>query len=1688
MLNPPGPSGVVDSATETTDITGNPRGVTSNDGTGYWIGTSAQGVRYAAYGNAPTTTTSVSSTFTNVRLPQIFSGQLFLSSGASTLRLGAVGAGIPTSAGNTTTSLNGLPTSGGAFNSFFFADLDNSVPGNDTLYVADEGAGIRKYSLVGGVWTAPASNPVAGTAASAYRGLTARVVGTTVTLYTTRKAGNAAAGGGEFAVITDSSGYNAGFTSVAEPTALTTAATNTAFRGVALVPQSVAAPTLSIATTASVAEGNTGCAGGTTALNFTVTSSSPAASNINFTFTTADGTAASGSDFTSTGTGTITTGNTTGNATIQVSCDDTYEADETFTVTLTDVSNPAYDLGSPITGTGTITNDDAAPTIQVSAGSVNLGESGSATFDVTLSGAPIGSTVFNIASNDTGAATVSPSTLTFTPGDFGTPQTVTVSGVADVDLASESTTLSITSAGYTTTNVSANVTDDDTQAIVVSPTSLGLTEGTGSSLNVSLAFQPAGSVTVNVASLDAGAASATPASLIFTPANYFTTQAVTVAGEQDVDTANESTSIEFTASGISTTSVAVTVTDDDTALPTVTLTGGNAVAEGNGCTTSNVAFTASSSQPAGAGGLTVHYTIAAGTADAGDLTLGAGSVLIPQSASTANFNVPVNCDFAVESNETFDVALAADAGYTIGSPSSASGTITNDDVNLTLSLAPVSQSEGNGTSTMTFTASLNQAVPAGYGPVAFTLGTADVSATAGSDYVALSEAKSIAEGASSTTFVVTINGDTTVEANETFNVDISATSGQNTTFPSNPAAVGTIQNDDQPTLSINDVSLSEGNTGNTAFVFTVTMNVAPSSGTVTVDYATANGSATSGTDYTAASGSLSFDAANLTRTFTVNVTGDTGFELDESFFVNLTGAVGATIADNQGVGTILDDDLTTYRIHQIQGAGAFSPIISDPNPNDGTIVGGVQVRVVGAIVTAVTKVVGVDGSPADQNGFFMQSTNADADANQLTSEGILVFTSTAPTVAVGDVVTVIGQAQERFSQTQIATNVVGGSVTVTGTAALPTAVEWSATSGIPSRNPASLSCPGTGPGTGNNASTNFECFEGMLVTMPSAIISAANQRRAADLFAEAYVTPWGAKSRREAGLLFGLTPEAGNAAAGVWDGNPEVIEIDYDEAGLATGTELTAGSTFSATGVIGFSFGDYEFYPIQYTPNFTQPVPEAVMTPDGGNELTVGSFNTQHLCDDPNAPLPTDTDDPPGDDDGDNDNTTDGDSDCVRDTPISGSGAFTYSDKLRKVSSYVINVLRSPDVLGLQEVDELTTLQALATQIAADGGPTYQAFLVEGNDPGGIDVGFMINTSRVSGATVEQFYKTKNWYDPVVTCTLPATYPCEGLHDRPPLLLRATFNGPNGPYPFAVLNNHTKSIGNVDDTGTAAERDRAKRFQQARDVATLVQQFQTSAGPFNGLGTAGIPLVLVGDYNAFEYTDGHADVVGLIAGTYNDAANECAAVLSDGQGTETCNIGTNIVSPTLFNSGLAVPEAERMSYKFTQNFAAVQGSDQRDVASVQVIDHILLSRTAQGFYLGTDYGISNNAAAEQTNRQLPLPTGPVTPIRASDHDGLVAYLDFNCLANPDLNADGDTVCGMLDNCPVNANSDQADMDADGQGDACDNDIDGDGDLNVADNCPFVVNPDQADADGDNVGDVCDAFPNDGQLLFRDGFE
>lgn len=109
------------------------------------------------------------------------------------------------------------------------------------------------------------------------------------------------------------------------------------------------------------------------------------------------------------------------------------------------------------------------------------------------------------------------------------------------------------------------------------------------------------------------------------------------------------------------------------------------------------------------------------------------------------------------------------------------------------------------------------------------------------------------------------------------------------------------------TLSIDDVSLPEGNAGITQFIFTVTLTPASAS-TVSVDYATIDDTAKAGSDYSSTSGTLTFSPGVTSQTVTVQVNGDTTVESNKTFFVNLTNPSNATIADAQGVGTIVDDD------------------------------------------------------------------------------------------------------------------------------------------------------------------------------------------------------------------------------------------------------------------------------------------------------------------------------------------------------------------------------------------------------------------------------------------------------------------------------------------------------------------------------------------------------------------------------------------------------------------------------------------------------------------------------------------------------------------------------------------------------------------------------------------------------------
>ena len=232
-------AGSIDTSTALTDAydANNFRGVTSNDGTQFWIAgngsSTTGGVRYvAALGS--TTATQLSTTNNNLRAPLIFGGQLYASSGnGSTVRLGAVGAGLPTTASQTISTLPGYPVTLSP-NAFFLADLDSGVAGVDTLYIADDNStsgGLLKYSFDGTIWTARGS---AGATADGYRGLTATVSAGTVQLYAVRKGGSTATGGGELVSLSDATGSTGTLTGT--PSLLATAATNTAFRGVAFAP------------------------------------------------------------------------------------------------------------------------------------------------------------------------------------------------------------------------------------------------------------------------------------------------------------------------------------------------------------------------------------------------------------------------------------------------------------------------------------------------------------------------------------------------------------------------------------------------------------------------------------------------------------------------------------------------------------------------------------------------------------------------------------------------------------------------------------------------------------------------------------------------------------------------------------------------------------------------------------------------------------------------------------------------------------------------------------------------------------------------------------------------------------------------------------------------------------------------------------------------------------------------------------------------------------------------------------------------------------------------------------------------------------------------------------------------------------------------------------------------------------
>ncbi len=225
-----------------------------------------------------------------------------------------------------------------------------------------------------------------------------------------------------------------------------------------------------------------------------------------------------------------------------------------------------------------------------------------------------------------------------------------------------------------------------------------------------------------------------------------------------------------------------------------------------------------------------------------------------------------------------------------------------------MSIADVTVLEGTcvgagcPTTTASVTVTLSAASPE---QVSVDYSTADGTATAPLDYTPRVNILTFAPGVTSQTIAVPVVQDAIHEPNETFAVSLRNPAGA--TLARGQAIVTIVDDDPPPAMSISDAAVAEGNAGRTLAYCDVMLSN-PTTDTVTVSYATADGTATAGSDYVARTGTLTFRPGQTVETAILTVNGDATVEPDETFFVNLSGASGATIADAQGTATIENDD------------------------------------------------------------------------------------------------------------------------------------------------------------------------------------------------------------------------------------------------------------------------------------------------------------------------------------------------------------------------------------------------------------------------------------------------------------------------------------------------------------------------------------------------------------------------------------------------------------------------------------------------------------------------------------------------------------------------------------------------------------------------------------------------------------
>ncbi|WP_267124126.1 lamin tail domain-containing protein, partial [Xanthomonas sacchari] len=839
----------------------------------------------------------------------------------------------------------------------------------------------------------------------------------------------------------------------------------------------------------------------------------------------------------------------------------------------------------------------------------------------------------------------------------------------------------------------------------------------------------------------------------------------------------------------------------------------------------------------------------------------------------------------------------------------------------------VKQADGSGGSTALPTpdATGTIAMSGSAGKIALSKSSAALSGACpagNADFVGYGSSASCAEGSaptaapSNTLAVLRGNGGCSDSDNNNADFATGAPTPRNSAAPVSLCGGG-----NQPVASVANVSRAEGDSGSSAFVFTVTLSQPAGSAGVTFTVATRDGTATAGSDYQAlAATQVTIPAGESSAEVRVLVNGDTSNEPDETFYLDITGVSGALPSTLTASGVILNDDFNLVPIHSIQGSGARSPLVG-------------QVVATSGIVTARRSA-----------GFFLQTPDAQADADPLTSEGIYVYTGSAPPAeaAVGNSVRVQATVVEYVPSTDPSqpplTELTAPTVLLQSTGnPLPAAVELTTRFPDP-----------------NGAYDQLERLEGMRVTVPSLTVNTptlgnvneTNASATSNGVFHAVVTGL-PRAWRTAGVQQPDALPAGSPAdVPRWNTSPQVIAVG--SAGLGgQRIDVAAGCTvLGVSGPLDYSFRRYTIYP-ETAPTVQcdgADQPKAAPAPQA-DDVNIATYNMERFFDDQNDP-------------------------AIGEPVLT---AAAYQARLNKASLAIRNYLNTPDILGTVEIENLSVLQTLADRVNRDAvaagqpDPQYVAYLQEGNDVGGIDVGFLVKTAqigagiaRVEVVSVSQEGKAATWTEPSGTVSL--------LNDRPPLLLKAVVHFADGrALPLTVVEVHQRSLNGAETDDASGQRIRAKRQAQAVFLANLLQARQT-ADPTE-------QLLVMGDFNAFEFNDGYVDAMGTITGL--PAPDAQTVVGGD---------GATLVDPALYNLTLLSTPDQSYSYAYDGN--------------VQSLDHILanraLMRSAQ------IAGLSEAHARLNADFPAVARNDANSPARLSDHDPAVVLIKLKPLERADL--------------------------------------------------------------------------------------